>query len=289
METMISGINWLDDFIWGIPMTVLLLGVRSFVAVCTGFIQRETFIGTRLSVRKGPEAPGDASQFQAPTTALVSATGTGNIIDTGTAIFLGGPGAVFWYRLVGMFGIATECTEPLTAVEYRIRTPDGRIWGSAMYALERKLDLRWLGVFFATLAVLASSGISCGTQINAIAEVIENSIPVGAPSIAIGVVDDLLTDMVIIGGIQSAASMCEKLVPSMAALHMLGCTIILTINWGFPVLAVPAILRLASTPGAVADGLVGRGLTAAMCFGVTRSLFSNESSMGSVPLVASAA
>lgn len=96
MEAIISGINWLDDFIWGMPMIVLLLGTHLFMTVRTGFIQRKTFTGIRLSVRKDPEAPGDVSQFQALTTALASTIGTGNIIGVGTAIFLGGPGAVFW-------------------------------------------------------------------------------------------------------------------------------------------------------------------------------------------------
>lgn len=145
------------------------------------------------------------------------------------------------------------------------------------------------GVLFAALVALASFGIGCGTQINAIAEVIENNIPVGIPPIAIGVVGGLLTGVVIIGGIQSIASVCEKLVPFMAAFYVLGCIIILAINWDFLAPAVSTILRLAFTPGAAAGGLVGQGLMAAMRFGVARGLFSNESGMGSAPLVASAA
>ena len=199
MEAIISGINWLDDFIWGMPMIVLLLGTHLFMTVRTGFIQRKTFTGILLSVRKDPDAPGDVSQFQALTTALASTIGTGNIIGVGTAIFLGGPGAVFWCWLAGVFGIATKYAESLIAVKYRVRTPDGRMQGGAMYALERGLNLKWLGVLFAALAALASFGIGCGTQINAIAEVIENNIPVGIPPIAIGAVGGLLTGVVIIG------------------------------------------------------------------------------------------
>ena len=117
MEAIISGINWLDDFIWGMPMIVLLLGTHLFMTVRTGFIQRKTFTGIRLSVRKDPDAPGDVSQFQALTTALASTIGTGNIIGVGTAIFLGGPGAVFWCWLAGVFGIATKYAESLIAVK----------------------------------------------------------------------------------------------------------------------------------------------------------------------------
>ena len=289
MDAFVSFINWLDDFIWGIPMIVLLLGTHLFMTVRTGFIQRKTFTGIRLSVTRDPDSPGDVSQFQALTTALASTIGTGNIIGVGTAIFLGGPGAVFWCWIAGIFGIATKYAESLIAVKYRVRTPDGKMQGGAMYALERGLGLKWLGVLFAALAALASFGIGCGTQINAIAEVIENNVPFHIPPIAIGIVGGILTAIVIIGGIQSIASVCEKLVPFMAIFYVLGCIIILGINFDTLLPAVGAILRLAFTPGAVAGGLVGQGLLIALRFGVARGLFSNESGMGSAPLVASAA
>ncbi|HIZ94143.1 MULTISPECIES: alanine/glycine:cation symporter family protein [unclassified Flavonifractor] len=289
MDVIVSFINWLDDFIWGIPMIVLLFGTHLFMTARTGFIQRKTFTGIRLSVTRDPDSPGDVSQFQALTTALASTIGTGNIIGVGTAIFLGGPGAVFWCWIAGIFGIATKYAESLIAVKYRVRTPDGKMQGGAMYALERGLGLKWLGVLFAALAALASFGIGCGTQINAIAEVIENNIPLPIPPIVVGIVGGLLTAIVIIGGINSIASVCEKLVPFMAAFYVLGCIIILGFNYDFILPAIGAIVRLAFTPGAVAGGLVGQGLMIAMRFGVARGLFSNESGMGSAPLVASAA
>ena len=289
MDAIITFINWLDDFIWGIPMIVLLLGTHLFMTARTGFIQRKLFTGIRLSVTKDPDSPGDVSQFQALTTALASTIGTGNIIGVGTAIFLGGPGAVFWCWIAGVFGIATKYAESLIAVKYRVRTRDGKMQGGAMYALERGLNLKWLGVAFALLATIASFGIGCGTQINAIAEVIENNVPFHIPPIAIGIVGGILTAVVIIGGIQSIASVCEKLVPFMAIFYVLGCIIILGINFDTLLPAVGAILRLAFTPGAVAGGLVGQGLLIALRFGVARGLFSNESGMGSAPLVASAA
>ena len=281
--------TWLDDFVWGIPMIVLLLGTHLFMTLRTGFIQRKTLTGIKLSVTKDPDFPGDVSQFQALTTALASTIGTGNIIGVGTAIFLGGPGAVFWCWIAGVFGIATKYAESFIAVKYRVRTPDGKMQGGAMYALERGLNMKWLGVLFAALAALASFGIGCGTQINAIAEVIENNVPLNIPPIAVGVVGGILTGIVIIGGIQSIARVCEKLVPLMAVFYVLGCVIILGINYDFILPAVGAILRLAFTPGAVAGGLVGQGVMIALRFGVARGLFSNESGMGSAPLVASAA
>lgn len=279
----------IDDFLWGIPMIVLLLGTHLFMTARTGVIQRKTFTGIRLSVTKDPDSPGDVSQFQALTTALASTIGTGNIVGVGTAIYFGGPGAVLWCWLTGVFGIATKYAESLIAVKYRVKTPDGKMQGGAMYALERGLNLKWLAILFAAFAVIASFGIGCGTQINAIAEVIETNVPLAIPRIVIGLVGGGITAVVIIGGIKAIASVCEKLVPLMAAFYVVGCIAILALNFDFLGQAIAAIVRLAFTPGAVAGGLVGQGVMMAVRFGVARGLFSNESGMGSAPLVASAA
>ena len=289
MQTVIELFNKLDSAIWGLPMIVLLFGTHLFLTVRTGFIQRKTFTAIKLSVTKDPDSPGEVSQFQALTTALASTIGTGNIVGVGTAVFLGGPGAVLWCWLTGVFGIATKYSESLIAVKYRVQTKDGRMQGGAMYALERALGLKWLGVLFALFALFASFGIGSGTQINAIAEIIENNVPLPIPRIAIGLVFGTITAVVIIGGIKSIATVCEKLVPFMAAFYVAGCLIILCINADFIIPALKAIITLAFQPGAVAGGLVGRGIMLAMQYGIARGLFSNESGMGSAPLVASAA
>lgn len=293
METFSNIVTAIDDWIWGLPMIVLLLGTHIFLTIRTGCIQRKTFTGVRLSVTKDTSAPGDVSQFQALTTALASTIGTGNIVGVGTAVYLGGPGAVFWCWLTGVFGIATKYAESLIAVKYRVQTPDGRMLGGAMYALERGLPWkkagRVLAILFALFATFASFGIGCGTQINAIAEVVENNLPIGIPRIAIGIVFGIITAIVIIGGIQSIATVCEKMVPLMALFYVLGCIVILGINSDYIIPAFKAIITLAFQPGAVAGGLVGSGLRMAMQYGVARGLFSNESGMGSAPLVASAA
>ncbi len=293
MQAFTNIMTALDDWLWGAPMIVLLFGTHIYMTFRTGFIQRKTFTGIRLSVTKDPDSPGDVSQFQALTTALASTIGTGNIIGVGTAVFLGGPGAVLWCWLTGVFGIATKYAESLIAVKYRVRTADGRMMGGAMYALERGLKNKRLGKLLATLfalfAMLASFGIGCGTQINAIAEVIETSLPIGIPRIALGIVFGIVTAIIIIGGIESIAVVCEKLVPVMALFYVLGCIIILGINYDFIFPALKAIFVLAFKPGAVAGGLVGGGIRLALQYGVARGLFSNESGMGSAPLVASAA
>lgn len=290
MENFSALMKAIDTWIWGLPMILLLFGTHLFMTIRTGFIQRKTFTGIRLSVTKDPDSPGDVSQFQALTTALASTIGTGNIIGVGTAIFLGGPGAVFWCWLTGVFGIATKYAESLIAVKFRVQTKDGRMQGGAMYALERGLNMKWLGIIFALFAVFASFGIGCGTQINAIAEVIENNIPfISFPRLGIGIVFGIITAVVIIGGIKSIATVCEKLVPLMAAFYVLGCIAILFMNADFILPAIERIISLAFTPGAAAGGLIGQGIMMAARFGIARGLFSNESGMGSAPLVASAA
>lgn len=289
MQAFTNFVNWLDGAIWGIPMIVLLFGTHLFMTIRTGFIQRKTFTGVKLSVTKDPDSPGEVSQFQALTTALASTIGTGNIVGVGTAVYLGGPGAILWCWLTGVFGIATKYAESLIAVKYRVQTKDGRMQGGAMYALERGLGMKWLGVIFAAFALLASFGIGCGTQINAIAEIIESNVPLNIPRLAVGIVFGVITAIVIIGGIKSIATVCEKLVPFMAFFYVIGCIVILVFNYDFIIPALQAIVTLAFRPGAVAGGLVGRGIMLAMQYGIARGLFSNESGMGSAPLVASAA
>ena len=278
-----------DDLVWGWGMIILLLGTHLFLTVRTGFIQRKTITkGIPLSVAKEEGADGEVSQFGALATALASTIGTGNIIGVGTAIALGGPGAVLWCWLTGVFGIATKYGESLIAVKFRVKTPDGRMQGGAMYALERGLNMKWLGILFAVFAGFASFGIGCATQVNAIAEVVNTNL--GVEPWIIGVIIAVLTAFVIFGGIKSISSVCEKLVPFMAAFYVIGCLIILGINHEYVIPAITTICKLAfADKGAVAGGLVGGGLRYAIQYGVARGLFSNESGMGSAPIAAAAA
>ena len=284
-----SAVQSVDDFVWGWWMIILLLGTHVFLTLRTGFIQRKTIMkGIPLSVSKEEGADGEVSQFGALATALASTIGTGNIIGVGTAIALGGPGAVLWCWLTGVFGIATKYAESLIAVKYRVKTPDGRMQGGAMYALERGLNLKWLGMIFAVFAGCASFGIGCATQVNAIAEVCNTNL--GIDPWVVGVVIAVLTAFVIFGGIKSIASVCEKLVPFMALFYVIGCIIILGINHEYIIPTVTTICRLAfADQGAAVGGLVGGGLRYAIQYGVARGLFSNESGMGSAPIAAAAA
>ena len=170
-EKIYSVVDAIDGAVWGWGMILLLLGTHVFMTIRTRGIQRKLGTGIRLSVSKDEEAEGEVSQFGALTTALAATIGTGNIIGVGTAIALGGPGAVFWCWLTGVFGIATKYSESLISVKYRVKTRDGRMQGGAMYALERGLNMKWLGLLFAIFGGFASFGIGCATQVNAIATV----------------------------------------------------------------------------------------------------------------------
>ena len=288
MEKFSQLVPWVDGKVWGWGMILLLLGTHLFMTVRTGFIQRKTITkGIKLSVSKEPDADGEVSQFGALATALASTIGTGNIIGVGTAVALGGPGAVLWCWLTGVFGIATKYSESLIAVKYRVKTEDGRMQGGAMYALERGLHMRWLGLIFAVFAGFASFGIGCATQVNAIATVCNENLHINKA--VVGIIIGVLTAVVIFGGIKSIARVCERLVPFMALFYVLGCIVILGINYDYIIPAITTICRLAFQPGAAAGGLVGSGIMLAMRYGVARGLFSNESGMGSAPIAAAAA
>ena len=288
MSNIADIIQTIDNWVWGWWMIILLFGTHVFMTFRTGFIQVKSISkGIRLSVSKDHDAEGEVSQFGALTTALAATIGTGNIVGVGTAIALGGPGAVLWIWLTGCFGIATKYSESLISVKYRVKTKDGRMQGGAMYALERGLNMKWLGMIFAIFAGFASFGIGCATQVNAIANIVNGNF--GVPNVVTGIVIVVMTGIVILGGIKSIANVCERLVPFMAGFYVIGCIIILCMNYDFIIPAIKTICTLAFTPGAAAGGLVGTGIRAAIQFGVARGLFSNESGMGSAPIAAAAA
>ncbi|MBB5264908.1 AGCS family alanine or glycine:cation symporter [Catenibacillus scindens] len=287
MELFAQIIDEIDAAVWGWPMIILLMGTHLFMTIRTKGIQRKLGTAIKLSVTKDPEAEGEVSQFGALTTALASTIGTGNIVGVGTAIAMGGPGAVLWCWLSGVLGIATKYSEALIAVKYRVKTKDGRMQGGAMYALERGLHMKWLGIIFAVLGGLASFGIGCATQVNAIATVCNENI--GVPKAVVGVIVALATALVVFGGLKAIARVCEKLVPFMAIFYVAGCIIILAMNYNYIIPALQTIVVSAFAPKAIAGGFAGGGIMLALRAGVARGLFSNESGMGSAPIAAAAA
>ena len=287
MEAYSNFIDWLNGYLWGPPLLILLVGTHLFMTVRTGFIQRKIGTAIKLSVTKDPDSEGDISQFAALTTALASTIGTGNIVGVGTAIALGGPGAVLWMWLTGVFGIATKYAESLIAVKYRVKTDKGEMLGGAMYALERGLKARWAGLIFAAFALLASFGIGCTVQANATALLLEDTFNI--PTWIVGIALIIFLALVLLGGLQSIAKVCEKFVPTMAIVYVIGCIVILALNHAYLWPAIKTIAVSAFNPQAAAGGFVGVGIMTAMRFGVARGLFSNESGMGSAPFVAAAA
>lgn len=278
---------WLSAILWGWPMIVLLLGTHLFLTFRLCIPQRKLFTGIRLSIAKEPDAKGDVSQFGALATALAGTIGTGNIVGVATAVALGGPGAVLWCWLSGVFGIATKYTEGLLAVKYRVKAADGCYYGGPMYALEHGLNMKWLAILFAIFTTLASFGIGGTVQVNSISLLVSDTW--GIPDWCVGIVTCSLAGLVIIGGIKSIARVCSYLVPVMALLYVLGCIAILFINHDYVWPAIKLICEAAFNPEAAGGGFVGSTIMTAARYGIARGLFSNESGMGSAPIVAATA
>jgi AGCS family alanine or glycine:cation symporter len=277
----------ISDFVWGPPLLILLFGTHVFLTVRLRFIQRYLGTAIRLSFRRDKEGEGDVSQFGALTTALAATIGTGNIVGVATAVAAGGPGAVLWMWLTGVFGIATKYTEAVLSVKYRVTTAQGTMAGGPMYVLERAMRAKWLGVVFALLTAVAAFGIGCMVQANSISALLAETWHV-SPWVS-GAVMTVLTAVVILGGIQSIAKVCEALVPFMAIFYVLGCLVLLVMKADTLPETIRLIVTSAFTGHAMVGGFAGAGIREAIRYGVARGLFSNESGLGSAPIVAAAA
>lgn len=276
-----------SGFLWGWPMMILLLGTHIFMTIRLRCPQRKLFTAIRLSIERDKDASGDVSQFGALATALAATIGTGNIIGVATAIALGGPGAVFWCWITGVFGIATKYAEGLLAIKYRVQTPTGKMLGGPMYALEKGLGWKTMAILFAIFTMIASFGIGNTVQANAIATIANNTY--GISPWIMGAVVCGLTAAVIIGGVKSIAKVCGMLVPFMALFYILGCIYILFVNHNYVWPAISLILKCAFTPEAAGGGFAGSSIMMVARYGLARGLFSNESGLGSAPIVAAAA
>ncbi len=276
-----------SDFVWGIPLLVLLFGTHIFLTFRLKFIQRYIGKAIKISFSRSREGEGDISQFGALTTALAATIGTGNIVGVATAVAAGGPGAVLWMWLTGVFGIATKYSEAVLSVKYRITTKNGLMAGGPMYVLERGLKKKWLAVIFAVFTAITAFGIGNMVQANSISSLVNETFKI-SPWIT-GAVMTVLTGIVIIGGIKSIASVCEKLVPFMAVFYILGCILLLIINFNSLPATIQLIFSSAFSGHAVVGGFIGAGMREAIRYGIARGLFSNESGLGSAPIVAAAA
>ncbi len=283
----------IGNIVWGWPMIILLLGTHIFLTIRLKFPQRKIFKAIKLSYSKDHDSDGDISQFGALTTSLAATIGTGNIIGVATAISLGGPGAVLWCWLTGVFGIATKYGEGLLAIKYRQKTRNGTILGGPMYALEKGLNCKWLAVLFCIFTVLASFGIGNTVQANAISEnitlVMEPILDPHYTRMICGFVIATLIGFVTIGGVKKIAHWCTAIVPMMAILYIIGCIYILILNHEYIPAAFNSIIEGAFSTKSMGGGAVGSVMMIAARYGIARGLFSNESGLGSAPIVAAAA
>ena len=287
MQTINDFFSTLSSLLWGWPMIILLLGTHLYLTVLLHFPQRHILTAIKLSFTPDKGTTGDVSQFGALATALAATIGTGNIIGVGTAVALGGPGAVLWCWLTGVFGMSTKYAEGLLSIKYRVKTESGAMLGGPMYALERGLGWKWAGVLFALFTALAAFGIGNTVPANAISTIAHESYAI-SPYLTGGIVC-LLTGLVILGGVKSIARTCGLLVPFMALFYILGCLYILVANGPYLWPAICLIFEAAFTPEAAGGGFVGTTVMMAARYGIARGLFSNESGLGSAPIVAAAA
>jgi len=290
-DQIIKVITSMRDFVWGVPLIVLLVGTGIFLTVILRGLQIRGLIYSLylalIKRREDDKEAGDISHFQALMTALAATVGTGNIAGVATAIVTGGPGALFWMWITGLFGMATKYSEALLAIKFREKDKLGTMSGGPMYYISKGLGWKWLGVLFAIFAAVAAFGIGNMVQSNSVAEAVRTSF--GIPNWATGIVLATLTAMVVLGGIKSIARVTQYLVPFMIIIYFSGALLIILLK----ISALPKIFLLiiesAFTPTAAAGGFLGATVMQTIRIGVARGVFSNESGLGSAPIAAAAA
>jgi len=279
-----------NAFVWGPVMLIFLVGTGVFLSFRLGFIQLTSLrraLGLVFMKSGEEEAEGDISPFQALTTALSATIGTGNIAGVATAIFSGGPGAIFWMWICALFGMATKYAEAVLAVKYRNHLPDGTMQGGPMLYIANGLGLKWLGWLFALFGSIAAFGIGSMVQSNSVAVALFETWHIN--QVGTGVVLAVMTGVVIIGGIRRIGRVTEKLVPVMGIFYVVGALLVLFLNVDKIPHALALIFQHAFSPSAAAGGFLGAGVAAAIRFGVARGVFSNESGLGSAPIAHAAA
>jgi AGCS family alanine or glycine:cation symporter len=283
----------LANWIWGLPLLVLLVGTGVYLTFLLRAIQFRTLLYSLhlgLIVRKDP-GEGEISHFQALMTALAATVGTGNIAGVATAIATGGPGALFWMWVTGFFGMATKFGEAVLAVKYRTKNAQGEVVGGPMYYLSMGLPWKRLGAvmgtLFAVFAAIAAFGIGNMVQSNSVADAIHSTF--GIPTWITGITLALLTGLVILGGIRSIGKVTAVFIPMMIIFYTGGALVLLVLNWSEIPAAFGLIFKYAFQPTAAAGGFLGAVVAQTIRMGVSRGVFSNESGLGSSPIAAAAA
>ena len=300
MDAIIQINSAINGFVWGPVMLVLLVGTGLYLSISTGFVQFRKFgyamkntIGKVF--HKAEAGHGEITPFQAVTTALAATVGTGNIAGVTGAIILGGPGAVFWMWISALVGMCTKYAEVLLAVKYRERNENGEWVGGPMYYIKNGLGkhFKWLGTVFAVLGAIAAFGIGNISQINSIADSVNqvaqafNPAAVDAKStiaLVTGIVIAIFVGLVVIGGVKRIGQVTEKLVPFMAAIYIVCAVIVVIAHAGTIPAVFGMIFKGAFNPSAVVGGAAGITIRLAMTKGVGRGVFSNEAGLGSAPI-----
>lgn len=276
----------LSDIIWGPPLLVLLVGTGIFLTFRLTFIQFRLLpyaLKQVFTKNHDKKAEGDISQFQALMTAMAATVGVGNIVGVASAVAAGGPGAIFWMWVAGIFGMATKYGEAVLAVKYRVKDSNGQMAGGPMYYLEHGLKQKWLGVLFAIFGAFAAFGIGNGTQAKAVADAMNSSFNV--PFWVTGIALVIFGALVILGGIKSIGRVTAFFVPIMALFYFIAGAIIMVLNYEL----VPAAFSLIFSDAFSGQALAGGAIGTVIRFGVARGLFSNEAGLGSAPIAAAAA
>jgi AGCS family alanine or glycine:cation symporter len=290
MDAVAGHIATISSWVWGAPMLVLLVGTGVYLTIRLRGVQFHGLMhGLYMAfvVRREQGAEGDISHFQALMTALAATVGTGNIAGVATAVAAGGPGALFWMWITGLFGMATKYGEAVLAVKYRTTDERGEMAGGPMYYLRDGLRAPWLGVLFALFASLAAFGIGNMVQSNSVADAVATTFSV--PAWVTGGVLAVLTAAVILFGIKGIGKVTAVLVPTMIVAYMCGSLVLLVVHLDQLPSAVALVFEHAFTPVAATGGFAGAVVKEAVRFGVARGVFSNESGLGSAPIAAAAA
>lgn len=296
-----------DDWVWGIPLIVLILAVGLLLSLRTGFVQvKHLPKALRYMLKEEEGGEGDVTSFGALCTALSATIGTGNIVGVATAIAAGGPGALFWMEVAAFLGMATKYAEGLLAVKYREIDSDGNVLGGPFYYIEKGMGpkWKWLAVMFAVFGMLVGIlGIGTMTQINGITAAVQNffdpdkamvAFSIGEhsyawPTVISGVLVTFFAGLVIIGGIKRIAKVSEFVVPFMAILYFACGILLIACNIKEVPAAIVLVVKSAFSPKAVFGAAVGITIRSAMKNGIARGIFSNESGIGSAPIAAAAA
>lgn len=290
-SSLLHVVSTVSDWVWGPPMIILLVGTGIYLTLRLRGLQfRMLLYSLYLALIKRKEdtdEPGDITHFQALMTALAATVGTGNIAGVATAIAAGGPGALFWMWITGLFGMATKYSEAVLAVKFREEDRLGTMSGGPMYYITKGLGWKWLGVLFALFASVAAFGIGNMVQSNSVADAMESSF--GVPFWLTGLVLAVITGLVIIGGIKSIAKVTGVLVPFMVVFYILGSLVIIVLYYAKIPEVFGMVFKYAFTPVAASGGFLGASVMLTIRMGVARGIFSNESGLGSAPIAAAAA